>query len=191
MRNLQLFTLFGLLILTMVDTVRANDSPDEPITVQLSEVEKGIFNVNQREKVGSRLPVYETTDYLNTETNDVTIKKNRAFGSRFQVDADRGRLLQFLTVWSMPAMDVPGQKEPVKQKSTLGLVENHDVYKFTYRLDHSWEMQPGQWTLQVFLVGVDKDKVRRIADLSKSPYWIEVYRESFTLKPASETEGAG
>lgn len=189
MRTTLFLTLCSVVLLPGVPTVMADDAPKAAIEVKLSAIEYGLFNVSRTEKVGSRLPVYETMDYLNTTTDQVVLEKNLAFGSRFRVDADRGRMLQFLTVWSMPPMDVPGRKEPVRRKSTLAKVRNHEVYKSTYRLDEPWEMQPGEWTLQVFLVGVDKDNVRKVADLTKSPYWIEVYKKTFTLKPASEAEG--
>ena len=182
MKKLLFMSLCGAIILTAARPVIAAGGNQQPIEVKISEVEFGLFNVNSLEKVGSRLPVYDTTEYINTHTDTMPIKKHMAFGSRFRADADRGRVLQLLTVWSTPTLDEPGKTEQVRRKSTIGRAENHETLQFSYRLDHEWEMQPGAWTLQVFLVGVDKEKVKSAEELVSSPYWVELYRKTFTLE---------
>jgi hypothetical protein len=145
---------------------------EDAISVKLKDISYGITAVRKRNVTGSYIQKRATRFEIVEVTNQIPLAANTQFGFSANVHSNYGKTLQIITVLIGP----DGSKDP-KHNAAISIKNGEEV---RWLSNNQRGLSPGQWTLKLYLVGVDSS-IAEILASKDEPRSMKLYEKTFNL----------
>ena len=162
--------MLGALLLLTLASCGTYTYPDE-VTVRVSGIEYGLFRPCHSQRF-CRWSIAQQTD-------QIPMTLGARFGVKLKLNANRIGDLQTLDLWTTPPVVLDSEESETSDQNSVFFVSDGEEFFAYYELEQTGELVPGDWTVQIYLIGIGKDRLRKSGDVP--PYRILLYEKTFHL----------
>jgi hypothetical protein len=157
---------------------------DDPVTVRVSDIYYGIVQIKDAAETGTYISQPISCKPVGDKTDRIPVLADTTFGINIRINASKGHDLAILTKWKLPAAAIDKSKAP---NASLGMLKNHSLLQTCIRLRPP-DVILGEWTVEVYLVGIDEplDTVKEA--ILQQRGGLLVYRRTFELNEPTSKE---